>query len=65
MEIFLQSQMTRKSLKQKTKLHKKEQVKQGYISKHNLEHENQSILLKITDGQKRHYLAKKNLSRLI
>ena len=36
----------------------------AYKSKHNLTHENQIILLMITDGEKWHYLTVKNLSGL-
>ena len=37
----------------------------AYKSKHNLTHENQVILLMITDGEKWHYLTVKNLSGLL
>ena len=37
----------------------------SYVSKHNLKHKNQVILLMITDGEKRHYLAVKSLSALL
>ena len=41
-----------------------EEIKHAYKSKHNLKHENQVILLMITDGEKWHYLAVKILSAL-
>ena len=37
----------------------------AYKSKNNLTHERQIVLLKISDGQKWHYLGVKNLSRLL
>ena len=40
------------------------EIKHAYKSKCNLERENQVILLTITDGKKRHYLAVKSLSGL-
>ena len=41
-----------------------EKIRQAYKSKYNLTHENQVILLMITDGEKWHYLAVKRLSAL-
>ena len=41
-----------------------EKIRPAYISKHNLKHKNQVILLKITDGKKWHDLAVKKLSAL-
>ena len=40
-------------------------MKQVYISKHNFNLENKVIPLTIKDGEKRHYLAVKNLSTLL
>ena len=40
-------------------------VEIAYKSKHNLVRDNQIILLMITDGEKWHYVAVKNLSRLL
>ena len=40
--------------------HKKRQIRQTYISKHNFEHSNQVTLLMITKGEKWHSLAVKN-----
>ena len=40
--------------------HNTEETRHAYKSKHNLKHENQVILLMITDGEKWHYLAVKN-----
>ena len=42
-----------------------EEIRHAYKSKHNLKCENQVILLMITDGEKRHYLAVKKLSALL
>ena len=39
-------------------------IRNAYISKHNSTHENQVILLMISDGEKKHYLAVKKLSAL-
>ena len=39
-------------------------IRSAYFSKHNLKLTNQVILLTITDGKKRHYLAVKKLSAL-
>ena len=39
-------------------------IRRAYKSKYNLKHENQVILLMITDGKKWHYLAVKSLSAL-
>ena len=44
--------------------HNTEKIRHAYKSKHNLIHENQVILLMITDGEKWHYLAVKRLSAL-
>ena len=44
--------------------HNTEEIRHAYKSKHNLKHENQVILLMITDGKKWHYLAVKKLSAL-
>ena len=44
--------------------HNAEKIRHAYKSKYNLEHENQLILLMITDGKKWHYLALKKLSAL-
>ena len=41
-----------------------EKIRHAYKSKYNLTRENQVILLMITDGEKWHYLAIKNLSAL-
>ena len=41
-----------------------EKIRQAYKSKYNLTHENQVILLMITDGEKWHYLDVKRLSAL-
>ena len=43
----------------------KEEMKQAYISKHNFNLENKVIPFTIKDGEKRHYLAVKNLSALL
>ena len=40
-------------------------IRYAYKSKYNLKHENQIILLMITNGKKRHYLAVKSLSALL
>ena len=45
--------------------HNTRKIHVAYKSKHNLTRENQIILLMITDGEKRHYLTVKNLSRLL
>ena len=45
--------------------HKTKKICLAYKSKHNLTRENQVILLMITDGEKWHYLAVKNISRLL
>ena len=42
-----------------------EKIRLAYKSKHNFKHENQVILLMITDGKKWHYLAVKSLSALL
>ena len=42
-----------------------EKITHAYKSKHNLKHKNQFILLMITDGKKRHYLAVEKLSPLL
>ena len=42
----------------------KKYISHAYKSKYNLTHENQVILLMITDGEKWHYLAVKSLSSL-
>ena len=44
--------------------HNTEKICHAYKSKYNLTHENQVILLMITDGEKWHYLAVKSLSAL-
>ena len=44
--------------------HNTEKIRHAYKSKYNLNHENQVILLIITDGKKCHYLAVKSLSAL-
>ena len=41
--------------------YKTKEIRHAYKSKYNLEHENQVILLMITDGEKWHYLAVKKL----
>ena len=41
------------------------EIRHAYKSKYNLKHENQVILLMITDGEKLHYLAVKKLSALL
>ena len=43
----------------------KEEIKQVYISKHNFNCGNEVILLMITDSEKCHYSAVKNLSALL
>ena len=45
--------------------HNTKKIHVAYKSKHNLTRENQIILLMITDGEKWHYLAVKNLSGLL
>ena len=45
--------------------HNTKEIRHAYKSKYNLEHENQVILLMITDGKKWHYLAVKSLSVLL
>ena len=45
--------------------HNTEKICHAYKSKYNLTRENQVILLMITDGEKRHYLAVKRLSALL
>ena len=45
--------------------HNTDDIRHAYKSKHNLTHENQVILLMITDGEKWHYLAVKKLSALL
>ena len=42
-----------------------EKIRLAYKSKHNFKHENQVILLMITDGKKWHYLTVKSLSALL
>ena len=42
-----------------------QKIRHAYKSKYNKEHENQVILLMITDGKKWHYLAVKKLSGLL
>ena len=42
--------------------HNTKEIRHAYKSKHNLKHENQIILLMITDGEKWHYVAVKSLS---
>ena len=42
-----------------------EKIRLTYKSKHNFKHENQVILLMITDGKKWHYFAVKSLSTLL
>ena len=42
-----------------------EEIRLAYKSKYNYKRDNQVILLMITDGKKWHYLAVKNLSRLL
>ena len=44
--------------------HNTTEIRHGYKSKCNLNHENQVILLMITDGKKLYYLAVKSLSAL-
>ena len=41
-----------------------EQIRYAYISKHNSTHEDEVILLMITDNKKMHYLVVKSLSAL-
>ena len=45
--------------------HNTEKIRLAYKSKHNFKHENQVILLMITDGKKWHYLTVKSLSALL
>ena len=45
-------------------LHNTEEIRHTYKSKHNLNRENQVIVLMIIDGEKWHYLAVKNLATL-
>ena len=45
-------------------LYNTESIRHAYKSKHNKEHENQVIFLKITDVKKWHYLAMKKFSAL-
>ena len=45
--------------------HNKKEICIAYESKYNHKHENQVILLMITDGEKYHCLAAKSLSRLL
>ena len=45
--------------------HNTEEIKNAYVSKYNTNHENQIILLVITDGKKQHYLAVKKSSALL
>ena len=40
------------------------EIRPAYVSKHNLKHKNQVILLMITDGEKWHYLVVEKLSSL-
>ena len=40
-------------------------IRHAYKSKYNFKHENQAILLMITNGEKLHYLAVKSLSALL
>ena len=44
--------------------HNTNEIRHAYKSKHNLNRENQVILLMITDAEKWHYLAVKRLSAL-
>ena len=44
--------------------HNTKEIRHAYKSKHNLNRENQVILLMITDSKKWHYLAVKKLSAL-
>ena len=46
-------------------LYNTEKIRLAYKSKHNLKHENQVILLMITDSKSWHYLAVKSLSALL
>ena len=41
------------------------EIRHAYKSKRNLKHENQAVLLMITDGEKSHYLAAKELPALL
>ena len=45
--------------------HNTKKISHAYKSKYNSTHRNQVILLMITDGEKWHYLAVKNLSALL
>ena len=45
--------------------HNTEEIRYAYVPKHNTKRENQLILLMITDGEKWHYLAVKELSELL
>ena len=36
-----------------------EEIRHAYKSKHNVKHENQAILLMLTEGEKSHYVAVK------
>ena len=42
-----------------------EKIRLGYKSKHNFKHENQVILLMLTDGKKWHYLSVKSVPALL
>ena len=46
-------------------LYNTEKIRVAYKSARNFKHENQIILLMITDGKKWHYLTLKNLSALL
>ena len=45
--------------------HNTKEIRHAYVSKYNLKCENQVILLRITDGEKLHYLAAKKMSELL
>ena len=45
--------------------HNTKEIRHAYMSKYNLNRENQVILLMITNGKKWHYLAVKKLSALL
>ena len=45
--------------------HNTKKIRHAYKSKHNLKHENQVVLLMITDSKKWQYLAVKSLSALL
>ena len=73
-QIMLHMQKTGESLKRNNNSialnvlsipHKKKEIRQAYISKHNLGCSNRVIFPRITNGKKWHYLAANILSRLL